>query len=71
MSDHFGTTFLAMRSIPAMWISGIVPDGTNVPPVFDAYPDAYDETEAAPFIAAHGWRRQGTAPAHYDPHTNS
>src|SRR5579859_6052118 len=62
-TDHFGTTFLAMSSISHMWISGIVPDGTgtDLPLVFDAYLDAYDEFEAAPFIAAHGWYRQATA----------
>ena len=60
-TDHFGTTFLAMRSISDIWISGIVPDGTDLPLVFDAYLDAYDEFEAAPFIAAHGWYRQATA----------
>jgi hypothetical protein len=60
-TDHFGSTFLAMRSISDMWISGIVPDGTDLPLVFDAYLDAYDEFEAAPFIAAHGWYRQATA----------
>jgi hypothetical protein len=62
-TGHFGTTFLAMRSISHMWISGIMPDGTgtDLPLVFDAYLDAYDEFEAAPFIAAHGWYRQATA----------
>jgi hypothetical protein len=60
-TDHFGSTFLAMRSIAHMWISAIVPDGTDLPLVFDAYLDAYDEFEAAPFIVAHGWYRQATA----------
>jgi hypothetical protein len=60
-TDHFGSTFLGMRRISDMWISGIVPDETNLPLVFDAYLDAYDEFEAAPFIAAHGWYRQATA----------
>jgi hypothetical protein len=60
-TDHFGSTFLAMRSIAHMWISAIVPDGTDLPLVFDAYLDAYDEFEAAPFVVAHGWYRQATA----------
>ena len=60
-TDHFGPTFRATRSLSHMWISGIMPDGTNLPLVFDAYLDAYDEFEAAPFIAAHGWYRQATA----------
>lgn len=60
-TDHFGSTFLGMRRISDMWIGGIVPDGTGLPLVFDAYLDAYDEFEAAPFIAAHGWYRQATA----------
>jgi len=60
-TDHFGSTFLAMRSISDMWISGIVPNGTDLSPILDAYLDAYDEFEAAPFIAAHGWYRQATA----------
>jgi hypothetical protein len=60
-TDHFGPTFLAMRSISDMWISGIMPDGTELPLVFDAYLDAYDEFAAAPFIVAHGWYRQATA----------
>lgn len=60
-TDHFGSTFLAMRSISDMWISAITPDGSELPLVFDAYLDAHDEFEAAPFIAAHGWYRQATA----------
>jgi hypothetical protein len=60
-TDHFGPTFLAMHSVSNMWISGIMPDGTELPLVSDAYLDAYDEFEAAPFIAAHGWYRQATA----------
>jgi hypothetical protein len=60
-TDHFGSTFLAMRSIAHMWISAIVPNRIDQPLVFDAYLDAYDEFEAAPFIAAHGWYRQATA----------
>jgi hypothetical protein len=55
-TDHFGPTFSAMRRIAEMWIDGIVPDGagTDLPLIYDAYLDAYDEFEAAPFIAAHG-----------------
>ena len=34
-TDHFGSTFLAMRSISDMWISGIVPDGTDLPLIRD------------------------------------
>jgi hypothetical protein len=29
--------------------------GFTPPLVFDAYLDAHDEFQAAPFIAAHGW----------------
>ena len=60
-TDHFGSTFRAMRSLADMWISAIVPDGSDLPLVFDAYLDAYDEFEAAPFIAAHGWYRQAAS----------
>ena len=54
-TDHFGSTFRAMRSLSDMWISAITPDGRDLPLAFDAYLDAYDEFEAAPFIVAHGW----------------
>jgi hypothetical protein len=60
-TDHFGSTFRAMRSLSDMWISAITPDGRDLPLVFDAYLDAYDEFEAAPFIVAHGWYRQATS----------
>lgn len=60
-TDHFGSAFGAMRSLADMWISAIVPNGSGLPLVFDAYLDAYDEFEAAPFIAAHGWYRQATS----------
>ncbi len=60
-TDHFGSTFRAMRSLSDMWISAITPDGSDFPLVFDAYLDAYDEFEAAPFIAAHGWYRQAAS----------
>jgi hypothetical protein len=60
-TDHFGSTFRAMRSLSGMWISAITPDGRDLPLVFDAYLDAYDEFEAAPFIVAHGWYRQATS----------
>ena len=57
-TDHFGSTFRAMRSLSGMWISAIIPDGRDLLLVFDAYLDAYDEFEAAPFIVAQGWHRQ-------------
>jgi hypothetical protein len=63
-TDHFGSTFLAMASLSHMWISAITPPDTpdpELPLVFDAYLDVYDEFEAAPFIAAHGWYRQGAS----------
>jgi hypothetical protein len=63
-TDHFGSTFRAMSSLSHMWICAIepdTPDPSSLPLVFDAYLDVYDEFEAAPFIAAHGWYRQGTA----------
>ncbi|MGD0985866.1 MAG: hypothetical protein ABSA65_18975 [Acidimicrobiales bacterium] len=64
-TDHFGSAFLAIASLCHMWICAIVPpdepEPSGLPLVFDAYLDAYDEFEAAPFIAAHGWYRQGTA----------
>lgn len=60
-TDHFGPTFGAMSSLSYMWICWITPDGRDLPLVFDAYLDAYDEFEAAPFVAAHGWYRQATA----------
>ncbi len=60
-TDHFGQTFRAMGSVSAMWISAITPGRSDLPLVFDAYLDAYDEFKAAPFIAAHGWYRQATA----------
>lgn len=63
-TDHFGSTFRAVVSLSHMWISAIVPPETpdpELPLVFDAYLDAYDEFEAAPFIAAHGWYRQGAS----------
>jgi hypothetical protein len=60
-TDHFGSTFRAMASLSHMWICGIKPDRPDLPLIFDAYLDAYDEFEAAPFIAAHGWYRQATA----------
>jgi hypothetical protein len=60
-TDHFGPTFRAMGSLSYMWICAITPDPPDLPLVFDAYLDAYDEFEAAPFVAAHGWYRQATA----------
>lgn len=62
-TDHFGTMFRAMTSLSYMWISAIEvrQPTTNLPMAFDAYLDAYDEFEAAPFVAAHGWYRQATA----------
>lgn len=64
-TDHFGSTFRAMGSLSHMWISAIKPpeslDPAKPPLVFDAYLDVYDEFEAGPFIAAHGWYRQGTS----------
>jgi hypothetical protein len=64
-TDHFGLTFRAMGSLAHMWICAIEPpdplDPTKLPLVFDTYLDAYDEFEAAPFIAAHGWYRQGSS----------
>jgi hypothetical protein len=61
-TDHFGSTFRGMHSISAMWLDVITPvDGVDPPLVFDAYLDAYDEFEAAPFVVAHGWYRQATA----------
>jgi hypothetical protein len=45
-----------------MWLGVITPEEDVDPPlVFDAYLDAYDEFEAAPFIVAHGWYRQATS----------
>jgi hypothetical protein len=62
-TDHFGAMFRAMASLSYMWISAIEvkQPATNLPMAFDAYLDAYDEFEAAPFVAAHGWYRQATA----------
>ena len=61
-TDHFGSTFRVMASLAYMWNCVITPGEDFRPPlVFDAYLDAYDEFEAAPFIAAHGWYRQATA----------
>jgi len=61
-TDHFGPTFRATASLSHMWICAITPSGNpDLPLVFDAYLDAYDEFEAAPFVAAHGWYRQATA----------
>jgi hypothetical protein len=60
-TDHFGSTFRAMGSLSDMWISAVMPGQTASPLVFDAYLDAYDEFEAAPFIVSHGWYRQATS----------
>jgi hypothetical protein len=60
-TDHFDPTFWAMHNLADIWISAIVPGQQDVPLVFDAYLDAYDEFEAARFAAAHGWYRQATA----------
>jgi hypothetical protein len=59
-TDHFGTTFRAMSALSDLWISAIDPE-PDLPLGFDAYLDAYDEFEAAPFIAVHGWYRQANA----------
>src|SRR5260370_19702816 len=60
-TDHFGPTFWAMHNLSDIWISAIVPGKADLALVFDAYLDVYDEFEAGPFAAAHGWYRQATA----------
>jgi hypothetical protein len=50
-----------MQTQARAWLRTIPPDPSEAPFVFDAYLDAHDEFEAAPFIAAHGLYRQATA----------
>jgi hypothetical protein len=60
-TDYLGSMIDDMGSLAFAWVTSIPPDPMLAPFVFDAYLEAHDEFEAAPFIAAHGWYRQATA----------
>jgi hypothetical protein len=60
-TDHLGSMVDDMQTQAYAWLCSIPDEPSVAPLVFDALIDAHDEFEAAPFIAAHGLYRQGTA----------
>jgi hypothetical protein len=60
-TDYLGSMLDDMQTQAYAWLRTIPYEPSAAPFVFDALIDAHDEFKTAPFIAAHGLYRQGTA----------
>lgn len=60
-TDYLGTLLDDMLTQSYQWLKALPGSMRKAPFMFEVALDAYDELESAPFIAAHGWYRQGTA----------
>jgi hypothetical protein len=62
-TDHLGSMIDDMLTQSYTWLCALPLDDNpdSAPYVFHAHLEAYDEFEASPFIAAHGWYRQATS----------
>jgi hypothetical protein len=60
-TDHMGIMVKDMQRQQTAWLDATGPDPKSWPFFHNAYLDALDEFDAAPFIAVHGYYRQATA----------